>query len=179
MDDWVDGWMEVWGGGVYLTCRRGPLKVVSGFLAPLVRLSPLSLSSNFRLSSWKLTWNNISLVKLSSWTHKTICFKDLVKGPFGGIGLKTCQLMCKSFHCDTEGNHWPLRSLVGPWEHLTTIPQNKLKYSEPQQPFCEGHKVPMVTTSHTTPQWNCISTGQHSHFNNIHTLYPTFSSHPL
>lgn len=44
----------------YLTSSRGPLKVVSGFLAPLVLplASPLSLSSALKLSSRKFTWNN-------------------------------------------------------------------------------------------------------------------------
>lgn len=44
----------------YLTSRRGPLKVLSGFLAPLYLavVSPLSLSSALNLSSMKFTWNN-------------------------------------------------------------------------------------------------------------------------
>lgn len=43
-----------------LTLSRGPLKVVSGFLIPLVLalVSPLSLSSDLMLSSRKFTWNH-------------------------------------------------------------------------------------------------------------------------
>lgn len=56
------GWQQGEAGSkvTYLTSSRGPLKVVRGFLAPLVLafVSPLSLSSAFKLSSRKFTWNN-------------------------------------------------------------------------------------------------------------------------
>lgn len=84
--------MQLWWAITYLTSNREPLKVVSGFLAPLVLAlaSPLSLSSDLKLCSRKFTWKNK---------------KHLIrKTPLSGFPPKN--EMCDLWHSCRESRHW-------------------------------------------------------------------------
>lgn len=90
--------MQLWCAITYLTSNRKPLKVVSGFLAPLVLAlaSPLSLSSDLKLCSRKFTWKNKK--HLIRKTH------NFVMWPFSGFSPKN--EMCDPWHSCRESRHW-------------------------------------------------------------------------